>query len=149
MAQQFNDSVGYVRTGKPLPAIVLASQASEQGELLTLLYADPANGPQLLAQGTTRGIAQVQNAVAPMAEGKVFGWKDLEFYPEDQAAHDALSKAHDVANEELKKVTENAREVDEENIALKAEIDKLTAILNQKPEPAPEQPPAEEPPTQQ
>jgi len=76
MQKQFNDSIIYVRNGKPLPAIVLASQATAEGELLTLLYADPVNGPQLLAQGTTRGIAQVQQAVAPFKEGNVFGWHD-------------------------------------------------------------------------
>jgi len=75
MQKQFNDSIIYVRNGKPLPAIVLASQATAEGELLTLLYADPVNGPQLLAQGTTRGIAQVQKAVAPFVEGNMFGWK--------------------------------------------------------------------------
>ena len=73
---QFNDSVLYVRNGKPIPAIVLKSQETPGGELLTLLYADPDAGPAMVSQSTTRGIAQVQNAVAPLAEGKVFGWKD-------------------------------------------------------------------------
>lgn len=83
MQKQFNDSIIYVRNGKPLPAIVLASQATAEGELLTLLYADPVNGPQLLAQGTTRGIAQVQQAVAPFVEGNMFGWTDG--YPQTEA----------------------------------------------------------------
>ncbi|MGA7885225.1 MAG: hypothetical protein WCA44_05735 [Acidobacteriaceae bacterium] len=70
---------------------------------------------------------------------------------EDHAAHDALAKAHDTAIEELKKVTDNAREVDEQNIALKeevaslhAKITEMEAILNQAPEPAPPQPNAAE-----
>ena len=72
----FNDSVVYVRNGKPIPAIVLSSLQSDRGELLTVLYAQPEIGPTLLAQGTTRGIAQVQQAVAPFVEGNVFGWTD-------------------------------------------------------------------------
>ncbi len=72
----FNDSVVYVRNGKPIPAIVLSSLQSDRGELLTVLYAQPEIGPTLLAQGTTRGVAQVQQAVTPFVEGNVFGWED-------------------------------------------------------------------------
>jgi len=75
MSHVFNDSVIYVRNGKPIPAIVLSSLQSDKGELLTLLYAQPEIGPTLLAQGTTRGIAQVQQAVQPFVEGNVFGWR--------------------------------------------------------------------------
>lgn len=74
--KQFNDAVSYIRGGKSIPAIVLSSLASAKGELLTLLYAQPDMGPVLLAQGTTRGIAQVQQAVEPMVEGKAFGWQE-------------------------------------------------------------------------
>ena len=75
MSHSFNDSVVYIRNGKPIPAIVLSSLMSDRGELLTVLYAQPEIGPTLLAQGTTRGIAQVQQAVAPFKEGNMFGWK--------------------------------------------------------------------------
>ena len=74
MSHSFNDSVVYVRNGKPIPAIVLSSLQSDRGELLTVIYAQPEIGPTLLAQGTTRGIAQVQQAVQPMAPGRIFGW---------------------------------------------------------------------------
>jgi hypothetical protein len=73
--KQFNDAVLYIRNGKTIPAIVLKSQSTPDGELLTLLYADPDKGPGLLAQGTSRGVAQVENAVAPIAPGKLFGWQ--------------------------------------------------------------------------
>jgi hypothetical protein len=76
MSHVYNDSVVYIRNGKPIPAIVLSSLQSERGELLTVLYAQPDIGPTLLAQGTTRGIAQVQQAVAPFKEGNTFGWYD-------------------------------------------------------------------------
>jgi len=76
MSHSFNDSVVYVRNGKPIPAIVLSSLMSDRGELLTVLYAQPEIGPTLLAQGTTRGIAQVQQALAPFKDGNTFGWKD-------------------------------------------------------------------------
>jgi hypothetical protein len=78
MSHVYNDSVVYIRNGKPIPAIVLSSLMSDRGELLTVLYAQPEIGPTLLAQGTTRGIAQVQQAVAPFVEGNMFGWKDTE-----------------------------------------------------------------------
>lgn len=118
MQKQFNDSIIYVRNGKPLPAIVLASQESPLGELLTLLYADPTKGPTLLAQGTTRGIAQVQQAVTPMVEGNVFGWEEVESVAADMTI--ALLEA-----------------ADKENDQLRQKIAEQEAILNQKPEPAP------------
>lgn len=92
MQKQFNDSIIYVRNGKPLPAIVLASQATAEGELLTLLYADPVNGPQLLAQGTTRGIAQVAIGVPPVTHGAKFGWVDSPFFEDEEVVADATPK---------------------------------------------------------
>lgn len=76
--KSFNDAVICIRNGKPVPAIVLSSLSSDQGELLTLLYADPDNGPQLIAQHTTRGIAKTQLAVAPWVGGKAFGWREVD-----------------------------------------------------------------------
>ena len=73
----YNDSVVYVRNGKPIPAIMLSSLQSDRGELLTVLYAQPEMGPVLLAQGTTRGIAQVQQALAPFVDGNTFGYLRL------------------------------------------------------------------------
>jgi hypothetical protein len=75
---QFNDSVVYVRDGKSLPAIVLKSQQSPDGELLALLYADPVAGPRLVLDGTFRGVAQVASAVPPLKDGAKFGWEDVE-----------------------------------------------------------------------
>lgn len=74
--KQFNDLVTYVRDNQLLPAIVLKAQIVGNVELLTLLYADPNNGPGLISQGTTRNIAQVSNAVGPWVKGKAFGWKE-------------------------------------------------------------------------
>ena len=74
--KQFNDSVTYIRKGNALPAIVLKSQASIYGELLTLLYANPDSGPGLVVQGTNRGVAAVDSAVKPMGVGAMFGWQE-------------------------------------------------------------------------
>jgi hypothetical protein len=96
MEHKFNDSVIYIRNGHPIPAIVLKSQVTPDGELLTLLYAAPALGPQLLAQGTTRGIAQVQPAVAPFVKGNLFGWKEWgEVEPVDPLTGEEAVKAAD------------------------------------------------------
>lgn len=78
MAKQFNDAVTYIRNGQPIPAIVLKSSEVEGEELLTLLYADPDNGPNLINQGTVRNIALVQTAVKPGADGRLFAWKNTE-----------------------------------------------------------------------
>ncbi len=94
----FNDSVIYVRNGKPIPAIVLSSLQSEHGELLTLLYAQPEIGPTLLAQGTTRGVAQVQLSVLPFVKGNAFGWK------EDDYSEANLGIKHPTAPEQLDEV---------------------------------------------
>jgi hypothetical protein len=90
MSHSFNDSVVYIRNGKPIPAIVLSSLMSDRGELLTVLYAQPEIGPTLLAQGTTRGIAQVQQAVAPFVEGNTFGWQDLSKSSSDYLVEDIM-----------------------------------------------------------
>ena len=97
MSHAFNDSVVYVRNGNPIPAIVLKSQQSADGELLTLLYADPATGPGLLAQGTTRGIAQVQQAVAPFVAGNTFGWLDPFDGHSAEALQSVLDHVEDIA----------------------------------------------------
>ena len=92
--KQFNDSVVYVRNGKNVPAIVLKSQVTADGELLSLLYADPDKGPGLVAQGTFRGIDLVAAGVAPMAEGKVFaGSADRFLYAMDSATGEVVWRA--------------------------------------------------------
>lgn len=74
--KNFNDAVLYIRDGKAIPGIVLKSQQTTAGELLTILYADPDTGPSLVAQGTCRGIGSIASAVGPMGTGRMFGWKD-------------------------------------------------------------------------
>ena len=114
----FNDSVLYVRNGKPIPAIVLSSLQSDRGELLTVLYAQPDIGPQLLAQGTTRGIAQVQQAVQPFVEGNVFGWKEDDY---SQAVI-----ANDTAVAELLKVSGELQKANDEVQRLQEELAQTT-----------------------
>ena len=162
--KQFNQAVVYVRDGKPIPAIVLKSQSSDGGELLTLLIADPLYGPGLIAQGTTRGVAQVVSAVAPLTEGKAFGWHEAG----DDELVDAINThvaQRDEATAELAKVSEEMQkamvghqdlevahndlkaklaDAEQAHEDAKGKIAELEAIINQKPEPAPEQPPADE-----
>jgi hypothetical protein len=147
--KSFGDSVVYVKNGKPVQAIVLKSQQGPDGETLAVLYADPDKGPQLVAQGTFRGIDLVASNVTPIAEGKAFGWKELGD-DETLAAMNAAIDGNDTAVAELRKV---AAELDkandayqtlkEENAALAATVAAQKAILNQKHEPQPEQPPVD------
>ena len=109
----FNDSVLYVRNGKPIPAIVLSSLQSEHGELLTLLYAQPEIGPTLLAQGTTRGVAQVQLSVLPFVEGNAFGWKEDD-YSQAVIANDAAVAELLKVSGELQKANDEVQRLQEE-----------------------------------
>jgi len=151
MSHLFNDSVTYFRNSKPIPEIVLNYQIGPTGEeLLTLLYAQPDMGPVLLAQGTTRGIAQVQQGVQPMIPGRVFGWQDNAVQipavapaSEPQApTANSLQPELDAANQANATLKDELAKEQEHTAALSAEIAQLTAILNQKPEAPPAQPPS-------
>jgi hypothetical protein len=111
-----------------------------------VLYADPDKGPQLVAQGTFRGIDLVASNVTPIAEGKAFGWKELGD-DETLAAMNAAIDGNDTAVAELRKVAAELQKANDAYQALKEENEALAAtvaaqekILNQKPEPQPADP---------
>lgn len=141
--KNFNDSVVYILNGKSIPAIVIKSAMVENEEFLTLLYADPVNGPGQINAGTFRSIGQVAVAVPPYAEGKQFAWQDnaAAELPEgtlsaeaavqlrrDVADTEALAKKWESQNEEMI-VKLNASEA--ENAELKAKLAPIEPAANE------------------
>lgn len=79
MQKPFNSLVVFVRNGVATPAFVVKSQLQADGrEFLSLLYADPITGPQLVLAGATRKVGDVALSVPPLSVGANFGWEDVE-----------------------------------------------------------------------
>lgn len=90
----FNSLVVFVRNGVATPAFVVKSQLQADGrEFLSLLYADPITGPQLVLAGATRKVGDVAFGVPPLSVGANFGWKDLAVHPDDQKVMDERAAA--------------------------------------------------------
>ena len=91
MQQRFNSTVTFVRNGVAIPALVVNSQLQADGrEFLSLLYADPFSGPQLVIAGASRKVGDVALSVPPLSAGAGFGWFDLPVAD----AHAALLDDH-------------------------------------------------------
>lgn len=94
MQKPFNSLVVFVRNGVATPAFVVKSQLQADGrEFLSLLYADPITGPQLVLAGATRKVGDVALSVPPLSVGANFGWKDLAVHPDDQKVMDERAAA--------------------------------------------------------
>jgi hypothetical protein len=89
--KKFNDLVVYICNGVAVPALVLKSQLQADGrEFLSLLYADPAIGPDLVIAGATRKVGSTALSVQPLSKG----WADLGAFDEEElAAHTAAVQA--------------------------------------------------------
>jgi hypothetical protein len=91
MQQRYNNLVTFVRNGVAIPALVVNSQLQADGrEFLSLLYADPFSGPQLVIAGASRKVGDVALSVPPLSAGAGFGWFDLPVAD----AHAALLDDH-------------------------------------------------------
>jgi hypothetical protein len=94
MQKPFNSLVVFVRNGVATPAFAVNSQLQADGrEFLSLLYADPITGPQLVLAGATRKVGDVALSVPPLSVGANFGWKDLQIPPDDQKVMDEHAAA--------------------------------------------------------
>lgn len=134
MAHKYNDIVTLVRGEVETPALVVQSSQQADGEHLQVVSLDPAKASPLLS-GQNVDAAIRKDYVTPLENGKTFGWKEQQFYPEDQAAHDALANAHEAAITELKKAGDAFKNGQDDVAALHKELKEIGVEFDAEGEP--------------
>jgi hypothetical protein len=117
--KQFGDPVVLKRDQHTVNALVVQSTIQPDGEHLTVVYLDPTKKSPFLS-GAAVDNAIKRDFVTPLAEGKVYGWRDPELGEDAKSAIEQLAQSQDDAEALRKEV--DARVPASEHDAVKAEL---------------------------